>query len=374
MLINLDETSIRLFYAPKRGVIVRSQSQEGVGPSRNSSTQARRGAFTHVALICNDTSLQPLLPQIILGNSHTVTQKALNGWAPLKACNAHLWMGKSAWINKQIFKQIIAKIGAFRKEHAQDRQLILLMDAHMVHCSQEAAAAARLHDIWLCIIPASMTAELQPLDSHVFARFKTFLRQCMHNMMERGANEDLKAQQVLHALMQAMKGVLQANAWASAFHQNGFGSVFQPRSSLLRAFEMHDIPEIPEDIPSLDQFGLCFPKRRQFPIAAFLPRMAPQLDSEPPQPLGGRVLPGTFARQCAQSWSERLRPRRGGRVVQGAAAHAEGASSSSGGAPIPCAPSSGSVRTIATSTTGVAMPSAKRMRSTRSFDFEQEVG
>ena len=48
--------------------------------------------------------------QIILGKSHTVTRKSLEGWAPLKACNAHLWIGQNARINTPVFQQIFAKI------------------------------------------------------------------------------------------------------------------------------------------------------------------------------------------------------------------------------------------------------------------------
>ena len=108
-------------------------------------------------------------------NERTCTAGLLASWSPTRGCKAELWRRKSAWINNQVFAEIVNRIGQVLKEHAADRQAILLMDAHSCHFSKAALAAARAQDIWPCVIPASMTGVLQPLDTHVFARFKLFL-------------------------------------------------------------------------------------------------------------------------------------------------------------------------------------------------------
>ena len=56
-----------------------------------------------------------------------------------------------------------------------------------------------------------MTPVLQPLDTHVFARFKLFLRTRLHQVMLSDTNGDLTAEEVLDALMHAVEGVLQRN-------------------------------------------------------------------------------------------------------------------------------------------------------------------
>ena len=128
-----------------------------------------------------------------------------------------------------------------------DRQAILLMDAHSCHFSKAALAAARAQDIWPCVIPASMTGILQPLDTHVFARFKLSLRTRLHQLMLSDTNRDLTADEVLDALMHAMKGVLQKNKWASVFENSGFGHRFEVRPHLWQLLEWSLPPVIPAE-------------------------------------------------------------------------------------------------------------------------------
>ena len=142
----------------------------------------------------------------------------------------------------KVFAAIVTRIGQALKAHAPDRQAILLMDAHSCHFSEEALSAACAQHIWPCIIPASMTGVLQPLDTHVFARFKMFLRTRLHQLMLSGANKDLAAEEVLEAVMHAMKGVLQKNEWASVFENSGFGLRFNMRQHLLEIVEWSSPP------------------------------------------------------------------------------------------------------------------------------------
>ena len=116
-----------------------------------------------------------------------------------------------------MFADIVKKLGKVLKAHAPNRQAILLMDAHSCHFCEQVLAVAADQNIWICIIPASTTGMLQPLDTHVFARFKMFLRTRLHQVMLTGPNRDLKIEEVLDTLMQSMKGVLQRNKWSPVF-------------------------------------------------------------------------------------------------------------------------------------------------------------
>ena len=69
VFINVDETSISLARPDLKGNIVPgtySLQQKG---------KHTRGALTHVASICNRSDIQPCLPQVILSNTHVVSQK-----------------------------------------------------------------------------------------------------------------------------------------------------------------------------------------------------------------------------------------------------------------------------------------------------------
>ena len=135
ILLNLDETSIKFWYQPREGLQVRAKrkSSGSLGPARQASRGQLRKAITHVAVICDDPALQPLLPQIILVNERTMSVRGLGTWSRIPGCKAEVWRGKSAWINKKVFANIISRIGNVLKSVAPDRQAILLMDAHSSH-------------------------------------------------------------------------------------------------------------------------------------------------------------------------------------------------------------------------------------------------
>ena len=99
---NLDETSIRFWYEPRQGLRVRAKAEAGGrAPARQASRGQLRKAFTHVAVICDDTALQAQLPQVILMNERTCTSRTLASWSPMRGCKAEAWRRKPAWINNK---------------------------------------------------------------------------------------------------------------------------------------------------------------------------------------------------------------------------------------------------------------------------------
>ena len=315
LLLNLDETSIRFWYQPRLGLRGRARAKPaGRGAARQASRGQLRKAFTHVAVICDDATLQPQLPQVILVNERTCTNLTLQNWKPIPGCKAEVLRHKSAWINNAKFADILRRIGEALKTHAPDRQAILLMDAHSCHFSEEALAALHAYDIWPCIIPASTTSCLQPLDTHVFARFKMFLRTRLHQAMLSGANKDLDVEEVLDALMHAMRGVLQRNKWSEVFYQNGFGRQFGVRQHLLDILEWTSPPAILAELPCLAQFQSCFPKGRCIPFMSLLSGLLPQRERAAKRVRDTAVAAVAIDEEPIP-WSKRLRPRFRGRAV-----------------------------------------------------------
>ena len=90
MLLNLDETCIKFFYTPRVGMRVRCKNKgpKGVSHARNATRGQLRKAMTHVAVICNDTALQPF--QILLLAKKSASLKQLAGWQAMKGCSAEL--------------------------------------------------------------------------------------------------------------------------------------------------------------------------------------------------------------------------------------------------------------------------------------------
>ena len=313
LLLNLDETSIRFWYEPRLGLRSQPRQVPGGAFARQASRNQLRKAFSHIAIICDDTSLQPRLPQVLLANERTVTVEMLKHWTPLPGCKVEIWRGRSAWINNTVFPKIVRCLGKVLQQHAPDRQAILLLDAHQSHFAEETLKAARAWNIWPCVIPASMTSLLQPLDTHVFSRFKMFLRTRLHQLMLAGANKDLTSEQVIDALMHSIKGVLQSHEWEQAFSKNGFGRTFEVREHLLATLAWDAAPLVHDTLPTYAQFTHCFPAGRHIPFMLLLSGVLPAAP-RPRRPPPGISAAAANDSDEAEPWVRRLRPRLRGRV------------------------------------------------------------
>ena len=166
--LNLDETSVRFWYEPRLGLRRRRGQIPRTGFARKASRAQLRKGFSHIAVICDDTSLQPHLPQVLLVNEHTVSAELKKRWTSLPGCNAKLWRRECAWIDNTFFARIIGELGKVLRARAGDRQAIFLLHTHKCHFSRSALAACREDDISPVIIATLMTSLLQPLDAQVF--------------------------------------------------------------------------------------------------------------------------------------------------------------------------------------------------------------
>ncbi|CAE8597764.1 unnamed protein product, partial [Polarella glacialis] len=81
LMINMDETALAYSWAgQKKGTIVcRDRLPNGRSlRTEQASRSDMRGNVTHMAFICDESSIQPLLPQILLGNRFKFTIRLLN--------------------------------------------------------------------------------------------------------------------------------------------------------------------------------------------------------------------------------------------------------------------------------------------------------
>ena len=211
--------------------------------------------MTHVALVCNDTLLQPRLPQVLLVAEKILPQKEARDIIPHLPPNIHLWRRKSGWVNIINFIKIVELLAAVLDEHAPGRPRILLMDALPIHCCSEVLDAARQLRVRVVIIPACCTNFLQPLDTHVFSQYKKRIRRLQQECMLDGANEDLSSRLVVDCVGKAVRAIFQGKKWAKAFHANGFGGrKFQPSLKLLWKLGLEEAPTLACRLPSYEDF------------------------------------------------------------------------------------------------------------------------
>ena len=86
--LNLDETSVRFWYEPRKGLRRPRGQIPRAGFARKASRAQLRKAFSHVAIICDDSSLQPHLPPVLLVNERAVSAELHRRWTPLPGTNA----------------------------------------------------------------------------------------------------------------------------------------------------------------------------------------------------------------------------------------------------------------------------------------------
>ena len=83
LIINLDETAVCLLQSIKRGTVIVGKKRKRDSPVQQVSRASRRTYLTHVALICDNPFYQKYLPQVVIGNEHTLLGRDLPTWRSL---------------------------------------------------------------------------------------------------------------------------------------------------------------------------------------------------------------------------------------------------------------------------------------------------
>ena len=172
--------------------------------------------FTHVALICNDRAIQPLVPQVIFVAASTLKRA---DWEALQAelpDNVYVKRLPKGW-NCSAQHQIIVRIlGLILPPFLNEFQPILAFDAAPLHLAAEVLSEIINASMWYVVLPAKTTSLLQPLDTHVFFRYKLFLKARFAELMEDGA-AGKRTMQMIRIVVEAIRRVLQARSWQTAF-------------------------------------------------------------------------------------------------------------------------------------------------------------
>ena len=80
LLVNFDETSVRLFTEGSTGHLskgVRQRARSGAPVGRRVSRATTRACITHLAVVCNDLAVQQCLPQVLIVGKQQVSEARL---------------------------------------------------------------------------------------------------------------------------------------------------------------------------------------------------------------------------------------------------------------------------------------------------------
>lgn len=298
--LNLDETSVCLHQGTGKGNVFISRKRR---VTQRVSRQKRRCCITHVALICDQPHIQPLLPQVLVGNHATFLVRDMEALRASCPPNLILVRQQSAWNNKLLCARIIRWLGLALAPHSDRYQPVLLLDGSRIHFAREVLLACRRAGIWVVFIPARMTWLMQPLDTHAFRRYKQFLREAYQNARISNATSELCIHDFLQCLYSTIRSVLQGLEWDRAFDQDGFGSQQRLLSSAICA-NLQATTEllVPSDHPTPDEIALCFPRRTVVPHALLF-QCADLLPHVVALPAAAAIASGSVSTQETVSFS-----------------------------------------------------------------------
>ena len=145
-------------------------------PCQRSDLHERRSFFTHVGIVCADSRIQPLLPQVMFIAANLLTNAQFAALQAELPANVYVKRMKSGWTTKAEHCVILRLLRLVLEPFLGEHQPILLFDACGVHISDEALEELRMQDLWYIVIPARLTWLLQPLDTHCFLKYKRYLK------------------------------------------------------------------------------------------------------------------------------------------------------------------------------------------------------
>ena len=235
----------------------------------------RRCYMTHVGIICDDSSLQPALPQFIVANERTLQVRRLPALARTAPRNVRLIRQKSAWSSAALMRRVVRELAIAIALHGgwvALAQVVLIFDAAKIHLHESVFRACRAVGFGVVIVPPKTTGVLQPLDVDAYAMYKAILVELYHEARTRcrSPHGELDMDEFLPCVYGAIRQVLQGHRWGAAFDRAGFGVRQSALATTLRQrLQITDAMGAPLTRPSDDQLRLLFPRRWVVPTALF---------------------------------------------------------------------------------------------------------
>lgn len=219
IFLNLDETSVGLSFLQPPGCVVSKQRWKELAPptAKVGNTQ-KRGAVTFCAMITHQTALQPLLPQVILGNRRILSRAFCASLDGKMSPSVHVWAEKSGWMTSALLVKYLNLVADVMDSHLHVQGIVVL-DCAPAHLGVEVVEVAKARGLYLCFVPAGCTAHLQPLDVGCFGPCKAFLRRRAREVqMQTGS---FTKQDWVAGLNHAATAFLSGRRWKGVFERCG---------------------------------------------------------------------------------------------------------------------------------------------------------
>ena len=160
LYINLDESPIPVCFTHQRGNVLRTPRRRA--PRQPATRADSRLYFTLVAIICTDSELQPLLPQVMIVGANVLRKQDEVFVRAALPENVYVLRRQSGWNNARVQTEIVKLTKRVLEGHLHRYQVIWMSDACTTHMAPEVMRAIGTAGFWYCIIPANLTWSLHP--------------------------------------------------------------------------------------------------------------------------------------------------------------------------------------------------------------------
>ena len=269
LFVNLDETSVSRASPDAKGLIVSKRWWPGNSrPCQKICRKDRRSMVTHVGMCTHRTDVQPLLPQVFIGNYYCFPLALMTAIAGMLTGRVQFWRRTSSWNTAALMLEILAELSA-APAGRPEFQIILVLDSASIHLTLAVIRKATELGIWLLVVPPRTTYALQPLDTHVFAAYKAFLRRAYRDAKdEHGQVSNIAWVRTLVAVATVF---LNGSSWENAFRQVG---LLGDRRTARLDRELRELPSrllAPSTtIPSVPMLRMLWPSNRILPYVQLL--------------------------------------------------------------------------------------------------------
>ena len=306
LFINMDETALGYHFGGLRGTILRHRANSAAAPVDRASLSDVRGHVSYLASICDDVTVQGLLPQVLLGNEHRFTKQVLRSMEGKCPSNVKLWRQKSAWNSHATMRRYVCLLAKNLGVLLQQRYVILLVDTASVHIHMSIYKLARQRGLRLVYVPAKMTRWLQPCDTHLFAAFKRALTDNWRRKKSEVTNGCVDTESWLHVILSTIREIVQGD-WAHAFQRVGLSDQrAQLSPHLFQALGWEAPCRLPLTQITVEEAQRIFPARTRLDFMSYIQWVpaAKRAGSTYPQPKAARPkrrLPPTFRGRVVQT-------------------------------------------------------------------------
>ena len=263
LFINMDETSMKLNHGRGKGLLVSKRSLPP-GKVRGKEVMSQsdgKACVSFLAFLTHDSSIQPLLPQIVLGNEKLLTLALVASLLPLKPSSFHVWRQKSGWNSHATMVKVLTLLRKCLKPVLWTHDVVLVLDVHRSHFDTSISSLASRYGIKLLYVPGKLTGWLQPADIACFWKLKSWLKRRWLELRSESPDGTVSHKDWLAAFFEVARQVLCGTRWQPAFKAVGLLDERCLSVRVLKQVGWETTPPIPSEPLSVDQLKAIFPKR-----------------------------------------------------------------------------------------------------------------